>query len=356
MSTTGNLTSLPPEYLAEYNGQKLMDGSIAIIVLITVVYVLFNVSRFFFAERNSLETWVLYPISYLFSLGSCILCILFVQIGGAGRHFAYWMITDPTVIGVFLKLQTATESVYMAGVTLPKVAILLLYLRVFVAERKIWIGTCIVLGVVVANYVCTGLIATFTICQPFAFKWDKTIPGGHCANLMAAYRYISIPNILTDLAILILPLSPLYRLQLSPVRKFGLLVTFLAGSLGIITAVIRFVGFYTVDLESDLTYLGVDTNLYTIIEPCAYFICSCLPGIRPLVRAVYMKTGVLATGKSRSTKTSGSYDISPGNSKNGHTVILMTPTRKIYGDDTNNTGGFVRLQETASVDQVSASG
>lgn len=153
-----------------------------------------------------------------------------VRIGGCGRHIAYWLLNDPPTIVTFLKLQTTGELLYMAGVSSPKVCILLLYLRIF-TDRRVRIATWVVLGVVVANFVCTGMIATFTICQPFAFKWDKTIPGGHCADLMAAYKYISIPNILTDVAIAILPFSTLWKLQISRKRKLGIFLTFLAGSL-----------------------------------------------------------------------------------------------------------------------------
>lgn len=142
----------------------------------------------------------------------------------------YWMINDTSVIVPFLKIQTSGEFVYMAGVTFPKVAILILYLRVFV-ERKVRIVTWIVIGVVLTNWVAIGIIAALVTCQPFAFKWDKTIQGGHCGDLLAAYKYVSVPNILTDLAIAILPLSTLYHLQMSRTRKIGVSLTFMAGSL-----------------------------------------------------------------------------------------------------------------------------
>ncbi|KAK2596435.1 hypothetical protein N8I77_013325 [Diaporthe amygdali] len=281
MSTKGGLDSYSPEYLAEDDSQSLIDASVAVIVVITIVYAMFLISRLFCAEHNHWEFRVLYPFSYLLCLGLCINGILFVKVAGAGRHLAYWLIHDPSVIVPFLKIQTAGEFIYMAGVTFPKVAILILYLRVFV-ERKVRIITWIVIGVVLANWVAVGIIAALVTCQPFAFKWDKTIPGGHCANLMAAYKYVSIPNILTDLAVAILPLSTLYHLQMSRTRKIGICLTFMAGSLGIITSVIRFVGFYESNLESDLWLLGVKTTIYTMIEPSAYFICSCLPGMSPL--------------------------------------------------------------------------
>lgn len=143
---------------------------------------------------------------------------------------AYWLINDQSAIVRYLKIQTALEFVYMAGVTFPKVAILVLYLRIFV-ERKVRIITWLVIGVVLSQWVATGIIVALVMCQPFPFNWDKTIPDGHCADVFAAYKYVSIPSILTDIAIAILPISTLYHLQISKIRKIGVSVTFLIGSL-----------------------------------------------------------------------------------------------------------------------------
>lgn len=118
----------------------------------------------------------------------------------------------------------------MAGITFPKVSMLLLYLRVCI-DRRVRIISWVVLALVLGHFVCYGIIIYFAICRPFAFRWDKTIPGGHCGNQEASYKYVSIPNIVTDLAILALPLSTLLRLQMSTVRKVGIVATFLAGSL-----------------------------------------------------------------------------------------------------------------------------
>ncbi|KAG6362557.1 hypothetical protein INS49_007649 [Diaporthe citri] len=230
MSAHAGLDSYSPEYLAEDDSQRLIDASISVIVVITIVLAIFLISRLFCAERNHWEVWILYPLNYLLCLGLCINGILFVEVGGAGRHMVYWLINDPSVIVPFLKIQTSGDFVYMAGVTFPKVAVLILYLRVFV-DRKVRIVTWIVIGVVLTNWVAIGIIAALVTCQPFAFKWDKTIQGGHCADLLAAYKYVSVPNILTDLAIAILPLSTLYHLQMSRTRKIGVSLTFMAGSL-----------------------------------------------------------------------------------------------------------------------------
>lgn len=53
---------------------------------------------------------------------------------------------------------------------------------------------------------------------------------------------------------------------------------------GIITAIIRFVQYFTRDLFADPLWYGTDLEIWTVIEPGAYFICACLPGLRPLIR------------------------------------------------------------------------
>ncbi|KAL1845921.1 hypothetical protein Daus18300_014412 [Diaporthe australafricana] len=228
MATNGSL-SPSPEYLAENIGYKFLDTTYVFIVLITVVYGLFVVSRLFFAERNGWEIWTIYPIAYIFCLTLCITCILFQKLAGGGRHVLFVLGTEPEKLGTWLRIQTADEAIYMTGVTLPKVAILIMFLHIFVGKR-VRLITKVVTAVVILHWLVSGIIVMFTICQPFSFEWDKSIDG-HCSDLIAVYRYISIPNILTDLAVLVLPLSTLWHLNMSRTRKAGVFLTFLAGGL-----------------------------------------------------------------------------------------------------------------------------
>ncbi|KAI1806923.1 hypothetical protein F4811DRAFT_84836 [Daldinia bambusicola] len=313
--TPEELSSLSQEYLAEDHHGVLLDTNIVFTVLVTVTYILFNISRGFYAGRNGWEIWTLYPFSYICCLGICILTfckhiftslfksafhtypaqlpkvltallgLVMICIGGVGRHRAYWELNDPAVFLTYLKLQTALEFIYMANVTFPKICLLILYLRI--VEGKVKLITKITLGVVITNYI-VSIITIVLLCRPFAYNWDKTIDG-NCANLMGAFRYASLPNIVTDIAIVAIPFPMLYKLQVSRERKVGLLVTFLAGGLGIFTAIARFVEYMREDWTSDPTYGTVRSLVLGIIEPDAYFICSCLPGMRPLVRGLYRK-------------------------------------------------------------------
>ncbi|KAI1654854.1 hypothetical protein F4813DRAFT_197837 [Daldinia decipiens] len=349
------LSSLSPEYLAEDYHEIWWRWNVALTVIVTVIYILFVISRLFFARYNGWEVWTLYPLSYVSCIGLCILYFLAVARGGAGKHLVYWEIHNPKIIPIYLKLQTASEFLYMLDVSLPKVCIIILYLRIF-TERWIRLITKIVLGIVISNYVAIGIIAVLVVCRPFAYKWDKTIDG-HCSDLMNSYRYTSLPNIITDVAILILPFPMLYKLQVSPARKFGIFLTLLTGSLGLITAIARFVEYLKPDWMTDPMYAGNKPIILGIIEAHTYFICSCLPEMRPLARGIYrkfkphkVKEFPYNSGPSFRPVGSNSYGSSVGNIHGNHKTSISA----LRGQHDDYSKGFeipavIQLDKTVHV-------
>ena len=130
---------------------------------------------------------------------------------------------------IWLKLIVAEEFLYLLSATVPKLAILCLYLRIFTTKPYRYAAYAIA-GVMILNYIVDVIIA-LTMCKPIAYSWDKTIPGGYCGDIMAAYRYISVPNLVTDVAMLVLPLPVIWRLNTKLSQKIGLTLTFMTGSL-----------------------------------------------------------------------------------------------------------------------------
>lgn len=152
-----------------------------------------------------------------------------VKFGGCGHHTAKYLLSDPGVIVTALKLVVVEEWFAAFSVAPPKLAVLALYLRIF---KKKWVryATWLTGAVVILNGV-QFLIAASLVCRPYAFKWNKTLPNGHCGNIMAIYKYGSIPPIITDVGILILPIPGLHELQMSFSRRLGVMFTFVIGGL-----------------------------------------------------------------------------------------------------------------------------
>lgn len=147
---------------------------------------------------------------------------------GVGRHLAAVLKYHPTELESWAKSLYALEWLYLTSVALPKISVLCLYLRIF-TSRGARLTCYVLLGITTLTWVAY-IIAAYFQCTPFEFQWDKKIPGGHCFDIEAYYKSTSVPNIVTDLIILILPVPTVVNLKVTMTRKLGLLLVFLVGS------------------------------------------------------------------------------------------------------------------------------
>ena len=151
-----------------------------------------------------------------------------VHDAGVGRHLEAVLATHPEGIVAWAKSLYALEWLYLTSVALPKMSILFLYLRILTNRHARL--TCYVLLWAVGAIWLSFMIAFNLQCIPLAYQWDKTIPGGHCFHVDAFFKATSIPNIVTDIIMLILPIPTVLNLQTTTIRKLGLLFVFLVGS------------------------------------------------------------------------------------------------------------------------------
>lgn len=153
----------------------------------------------------------------------------FVEYAGAGRHFAALEELQPSVITMHYKYLIAVSFLYFVCVAIPKLAVLALYLKLFPLKPYTTM-VYVVAGIVAATGIVCPIMC-LNICHPFEYNWNRTIPGGSCVDSHAFYRWSSLPNILTDMAMLVLPLPIVWRLNMSTKLKIGLTVAFATGSL-----------------------------------------------------------------------------------------------------------------------------
>lgn len=152
-----------------------------------------------------------------------------MKFAGVGRHLAAVEIQDPPVVTVYFKYLLVLACYYYSMVAIPKLAILALYGRLLTLEPY---RTMIrVLAAVLILSATVIVIMCLNLCHPFAANWDPYLPGGKCMNQQAFYTYASLPNIITDVAMLILPIPVVWKLHSSTKVKLGLVATFLTGSL-----------------------------------------------------------------------------------------------------------------------------
>jgi hypothetical protein len=151
-----------------------------------------------------------------------------VEKAGTGRHMAYVFSNDPAMISEHFKGIMIQEVLHPAAVAFPKLIVVLLYLHIL-TNRWERVAAKTLIFVIFATWLSFTVAAMFQ-CMPFDFNWDKSNPNGKCFNLQVFANSSSVPNIVTDLAVLILPLRTVFCLKISVGRRIGLLLIFLIGS------------------------------------------------------------------------------------------------------------------------------
>ena len=76
---------------------------------------------------------------------------------------------------------------------------------------------------------CWSILAvtlTWAFCVPIAYNWDKSISGGHCADIGGAFLALAIIDAITDLVILIIPLPMIWRLMIPRTKQISLAIIF----------------------------------------------------------------------------------------------------------------------------------
>lgn len=219
-----------PEYLAEDCGAQLIATAIVFIILECLIYFTRLYSRV-----TTKVSWgkddLLIALGLLANIAQCVLAAVMVDWAGVGQHLIKWALKDPSKIAHEFQGLLAMEWTYGLAVCLPKLAILELYVRIF-AIRPFRIACYCTMAVVFCTFLATGLTATFQ-CTPVAAQWDRTlletVPGASCIDELAFFRWVSFPNIVTDLVMVTLPIPMVLRLQLNKQKKYELLAIFICG-------------------------------------------------------------------------------------------------------------------------------
>lgn len=112
------------------------------------------------------------------------------------------------------------------GVNSFRLAVLLLYVDVFCTPVFRWqaIGT----ATVVIAYLVACIFTICLLCRPLVSNWDLRVKGT-CGNQVAIEYFSAAFNMAIDIWVVYLPLPTIWKLQLSPAKKWMLTVSFSLG-------------------------------------------------------------------------------------------------------------------------------
>ncbi|KAI4280545.1 MAG: hypothetical protein L6R38_004369 [Xanthoria sp. 2 TBL-2021] len=274
--------------LHAYRGGHLILVATVFIVLDLLFVTLRELARRRTKANYGWDDYLIIP-ALVMNLGLCTHGIVMVAVAGVGHHLQAVLMSNPHQIVAWAKCIYALDLIYFAAVALPKLSILNLCLRVFAvsdAARRI---THVMMALMVVIWLSYSLASVFE-CYPFAYRWDRSIPGGHCFDIVLFYRMVNVSNIVTDIAILILPMPYIWKLHATRSRRGGVTICFLAGSVGIIASCIRPIAFsHSNKAFEDWTWQSTYLVSWSIVEPSMYLVAACLPGLWPLFSQIVLK-------------------------------------------------------------------
>ena len=214
-----------------------------------------------------------------------------------------------------------------------KTSILVFYLRLSRNTQKILrMASWVVLAIV--NI--AGTILTFMNifqCQPIAAAWDLNVPPIKCIPLLTEFICSAPVNVVTDLAILALPLPVLTGMRLPPRQKTILVITI---PVGIFVTVVDVVRIYYLQQAINIIPTGASDDpqaifgqsagfpwnaslslMWSAVEVNVGITCACVPTLKPLIIKILPAMIIDPNGTQRSstglpTHGSGQINTSTG--------------------------------------------
>ncbi|KAJ5782854.1 hypothetical protein N7457_004628 [Penicillium paradoxum] len=286
------------------HGRRALVVTAVLTALSTLVVAMRFYARLGLMKMTGREDWAIL-ISLVFSL-------IYLALVAAQLHYkmgVHSYLLSSHVLQQQLKCLWAAIPMYNASLAFTKFSILFQYLRIFPARSFRY--ACYIMMAIVATYSSWAIVSGFVNCVPVAKFWNDDLPG-NCLSFEAVWFFNASMNITTDVALLLLPMPLLSKLQLPRSQKLALMGIFAIGLLVVVTSILRLSSLrqvatstdtsrtYSVPIREDQQLTAepddnVAASYWTAAECNVAIICSCLPFLRPIISRIFPKLFVASS-------------------------------------------------------------
>ncbi len=228
----------------------------------------------------------------------------------------------------FVQWLYALEVLYFLQLAVVKLSLLFFYLRIFpkpIIRRLLW-------ATIAFNILWGAMFAIIAIfqCQPihsYWTSWDKETRG-KCIDVNALGWSNAIISIVLDFWMLGLPLTEVFRLQLTRRKKASVALMFSVGTFVTIVSIIRLQSLIVFAVSTNPTWDQTDVVYWSSVEVNFGLICASLPTWRVMLVRFFAKVFGTSQETSRSYYASGSH--SQGKERGG-TALASSKARNTSG-------------------------
>ncbi|KAM7200850.1 putative integral membrane protein [Naviculisporaceae sp. PSN 640] len=283
MASAGPPPQLPPGAYDDMSGTVI--GVVAFcLVFSTIMVALRLFTRVYVVKLVGIDDYA--AVISLFVIYAAGIPIALMTQWGSGKHiYALDPASLPELVPNYLREFYFTIVFYCAALMTIKLTFLLGYYRVLAVQhmRVVYIVAMFVVGGWSLSQVFVGI---FT-CTPISGFWDKSIPSACIPNLPQWYINAA-GNIITDVAVFVLPLPALWKLNLARPQKLALVGIFCLGFFTVVVSVIRI---RYLRMFEDFTWENAPAGCWSIGELTSAITCCCLPTLRPLLTRYFPSLG-----------------------------------------------------------------
>ncbi|KAH9216140.1 hypothetical protein DL95DRAFT_460432 [Leptodontidium sp. 2 PMI_412] len=252
----------PPGVIPDFEHAESSGYQVNIVVailfpLVTLVVALRIYIRAMIVRNVGTDDYAII-LAWILLVGLVITSILLVNLG-MGIHL--WNVPLTTFSPHFLKMAVIYGVFYGLSFLCVKVLMLLLYLRLS-PYRQFRIAVWVVI-VATAVYSVLGSFVFLFNYQPIAKTWDITITDGKCINVAKIGMTHASLTIVTDIAMLLLPIALVRKLKLPMKQKVALAGLFMTGTLVCIVSSIRIKVIMDVIRTADFTRVMARAVIWT---------------------------------------------------------------------------------------------
>ncbi|CAI6337187.1 unnamed protein product [Periconia digitata] len=204
-------------------------------------------------------------------------CIIDMRIS-LGLHITD--ITNPLQVMDFLRNIYVANMLYTCCISAIKLSILGFYWRLFSLKARVVIY--ITLGMVLAWWIAIMALCIWN-CSPIAAAWDITITDAKCIATRSIYLGGSVPNVLLDAWIVLIPLPYVWKLHAPLGQRLLLAGMFALGIFICVVSLVRLIIFLQIPITTagDVTYNFREIIVWSIVEVNIGLTCACLPSLKP---------------------------------------------------------------------------
>ncbi|GIJ82417.1 hypothetical protein Asppvi_000925 [Aspergillus pseudoviridinutans] len=277
---------------------EVLVVSVIFFVLATVFVALRFVSRVFVVRRVGLHDYLML-LAWLIDFGFSF-SLFYATSKGLGLH-DHDIPTDNRP--GLSRADYAFTVLYNPALMAVKSSILVFYLTLTKGEKIFRWANYVTLFAVNAAGLALTLVNVFQ-CHPVEAAYSYPLPpNAHCIDILTLYLSSSPVNIITDLAILFIPIPILTQMRLPRKQKIILIITFSFGFFVAVVDVIRIAyiqdaatarqiavkDFRYQSASDDFSWYASLSFMWSVVEVNVSVMCACVPGLKPLVARLIPK-------------------------------------------------------------------